>query len=139
MLTQMQQAFCEYYIANHNATQAAIQAGYSKKTAYSQGQRLLKNVEIKKYLEEAENKASMGRIASAKDILEFWTTVMQDAEKPLKDRISASKMLAEFRGLFDGRGDENKTNSAGGVVIVDDVPQEGEEYVNQESDIEETT
>ena len=52
MLTPKQQAFCEHYIACHNATQAAVLAKYSEKTAYSQGQRLLKNVEIKKYLQE---------------------------------------------------------------------------------------
>lgn len=39
--------FAEVYIANGgNATDAAIKAGYSAKTAYSQGQRLLKNVEV---------------------------------------------------------------------------------------------
>jgi len=41
-------AFAEAYIVNgNNATQAAITAGFSPKTAYSQGQRLLKNVELK--------------------------------------------------------------------------------------------
>lgn len=43
-----QELFCLHYASTLNATQAAIQAGYSAKTAYSQGQRLLKNVEIKK-------------------------------------------------------------------------------------------
>lgn len=41
-----QQKFCDYYLQSGNATEAAIKAGYSKKTAYSIGQRLLKNVEI---------------------------------------------------------------------------------------------
>lgn len=44
-----QELFFKHYISNKlNATQAALSAGYSKKTAYSQGQRLLKNVEVKK-------------------------------------------------------------------------------------------
>jgi phage terminase small subunit len=39
--------FVEAYLTNgHNATQAAISAGYSAKTAGSQGQRLLKDVDI---------------------------------------------------------------------------------------------
>lgn len=42
--------FCEEYLKDNNATQAAIRAGYSKKTAGSQGQRLLKNVEIEEYV-----------------------------------------------------------------------------------------
>lgn len=44
--TPRQEKFMEEYIMLDNATQAAKNAGYSEKTAYSQGQRLLKNVEI---------------------------------------------------------------------------------------------
>jgi phage terminase small subunit len=44
--TPRQEKFIEEYIMLDNATQAAKNAGYSEKTAYSQGQRLLKNVEI---------------------------------------------------------------------------------------------
>ena len=47
-------AFVNCYLANgHNATQAAIAAGYSPKTAYSQGQRLLKDVETSAALAKA--------------------------------------------------------------------------------------
>lgn len=41
-----QTRFVQEYLIDTNATQAAIRAGYSKKTAYSQGQRLLKNAEV---------------------------------------------------------------------------------------------
>ncbi|WP_161935081.1 terminase small subunit, partial [Lactococcus lactis] len=40
-LTEKQKRFCDEYIKLGNATQAAINAGYSKRTARSQGQRLL--------------------------------------------------------------------------------------------------
>lgn len=39
--------FAQEYVVDRNATQAAIRAGYSEKTAYSQGERLLKKVEVK--------------------------------------------------------------------------------------------
>ena len=45
-LTAKQRAFVREYLIDLNATQAATRAGYSAKTAYSQGERLLKNVEI---------------------------------------------------------------------------------------------
>jgi phage terminase small subunit len=45
-LNLKQQRFVAEYLVDKNATQAAIRAGYSQRTAYSQGQRLLKNVEI---------------------------------------------------------------------------------------------
>jgi phage terminase small subunit len=41
-----QSAFVNEYLFDLNATQAAIRAGYSAKTAYSQGERLLKNAEV---------------------------------------------------------------------------------------------
>ena len=51
--------FVQTYIANgNNATQAAITAGYSAKTAYSQGQRLLKNDEISKQLANAAQRVA---------------------------------------------------------------------------------
>lgn len=45
-LTAKQAQFVAEYLIDLNATQAAIRAGYSAKTAYSQGQRLLTNVEV---------------------------------------------------------------------------------------------
>lgn len=64
--------FCKEYLIDLNATQAAIRTGYSKRTAYSQGQRLLKNVEIK------------GRI------------VYLQAKLAIKTGISAEMVVKEF-------------------------------------------
>lgn len=49
-LNPKQQRFCEEYVIDLNATQAAIRAGYSEKTAYSIGQENLKKPEIEKYI-----------------------------------------------------------------------------------------
>jgi phage terminase small subunit len=57
-MNSQQQQFVDEYLVDLNATQAAIRAGYSEKTAYSQGQRLLKNVEIAKAVQEAMGKRS---------------------------------------------------------------------------------
>lgn len=51
-LTEKQLIFAKEYLVSMNATESAIKAGYSKKTAYSQGCRLLKNVKIKQYIDE---------------------------------------------------------------------------------------
>ena len=45
-LTAKQQRFCDEYLIDLNATQAAIRAGYSEKTACEQGARLLTNVKV---------------------------------------------------------------------------------------------
>ena len=49
-----QEAFVREYAIDLNATKAAIRAGYSEKTAYSQGQRLLKNVEVSAAIENTQ-------------------------------------------------------------------------------------
>mgnify|MGYP003088201881 CR=1 FL=1 len=57
-MTDKQKRFCEEYLIDLNATQAAIRAGYKEKTAYSQGQRLLKKVEVQKQIEEGKKNLS---------------------------------------------------------------------------------
>ena len=46
-LTAQQRSFVAAYIQHKNATQAAIDAGYSRKTAQQQGSRLLSNAVVK--------------------------------------------------------------------------------------------
>lgn len=55
-LNEKQIRFCQEYVIDLNATQAAIRAGYSSKTAYSQGQRLLKHVEAKQVIDKLRAK-----------------------------------------------------------------------------------
>jgi phage terminase small subunit len=50
-MNEKQATFAREYIIDLNATQAAIRAGYAENTAYSQGQRLLKHVEVAKAIE----------------------------------------------------------------------------------------
>lgn len=62
MLSTKQTVFVEAYLANgFNATKAALHAGYSPKSAYSQGQRLLKNVEIAQEISKRLAEAAMSR------------------------------------------------------------------------------
>ncbi len=51
-LTPKQQRFCEEYPLDLCATRAAIRAGYSEKTAMSIGSRLLRNVNVQKFLRQ---------------------------------------------------------------------------------------
>lgn len=52
-LTPKQERFVEEYLIDLNATQAAIRAGYSPKTANEQGSRLLANVSIRACIDQA--------------------------------------------------------------------------------------
>jgi len=97
-MTARQRAFVEAY--TDNATEAAIKAGYSPKTAYSQGQRLLKNVEIAQAIRERENERNNPHIATREKRQQFWTRVMNDPNEDMKDRLTASKLLGQSEGDF---------------------------------------
>lgn len=68
-LTAKQAVFVAEYLVDLNATQAAIRAKYSRKTAEQQGSRLLRNVQVKAAVEVAlaERKARLG--VKADDVL----------------------------------------------------------------------
>ena len=51
-VTEKQKLFCEEYLIDLNATQAALRAGYSEKTAYSIGNENLKKPEIQEYIQK---------------------------------------------------------------------------------------
>lgn len=99
-LTPKQQAFADYYIECGNATEAAKNAGYSEKTARSQGQRLLTNVDVSAYIADRMKALAEKRIASADEAMEFLTSVMRGEIKDqfgldaaLSDRIKACEGL----------------------------------------------
>lgn len=110
MLSIKQQKFCEYYVELGNATEAAKRAGYSEKTAYSQGQRMLKNVETRNFIEELTQSSKSARIATADEVLEFFAAVMRDKEEATKNRLKAAENLAKRYGMdkpSETCGDEN--------------------------------
>src|SRR5436190_3999556 len=57
-LTAKQQRFCEEYLIDLNATQAAIRAGYSEKTAMEQGYQLLQKTSVQGSIQECQKKLS---------------------------------------------------------------------------------
>lgn len=108
-----QQKFCDYYLQSCNATDAAKKAGYSERTAYSIGEENLKKPEIKKYLAEHGEKAHKERIASANEVLEFWSETMRDEKQTRKDRLRASENLGKRYRLLEpekGLEEQNPIN-----------------------------
>lgn len=83
-LTGKQARFVEEYPVDSNATQAAIRAGYSEKTAYSAGQRLLKDVEIKAAIDAKRKKVSEKLEITRERILEEYARIgFSDIRKTL--------------------------------------------------------
>lgn len=99
-LTPKQTKFIDEYMIDLNASAAAERAGYSKKTAYSQGQRLLKNVVIKDKLakrqEKSAKKAGVTRdeiIADLKQIKDDFKSKGEYPPHALKSIEILNKML----------------------------------------------
>jgi phage terminase small subunit len=76
-MTAKQQRFCDEYLIDLNATQAAIRAGYSKKTAYSIGVENLKKPEIKKYIADRMAEKDAALIADQDEVLKYLTSVLR--------------------------------------------------------------
>ena len=113
-LTEKQLAFCEFYIECGNATEAAKKAGYSKKTAYSVGSENLKKPEISAYIENRLEEQRAKRIASADEVMEFFSAVMRgevkdafDLDPALDTRIAAGK---EIMKRYNAAADRNRTS-----------------------------
>ena len=68
-ITERQRRFVDAYLVDPNATQAAIAAGYSRKTANEQGARLLANVSIANEIRRRQDARSATAKLTADDVL----------------------------------------------------------------------
>ena len=89
-MTEKQKMFCMEYTQDMNATQAAIRAGYSEKTAYSQGHDLLKKPEIKAVID-----AILAKRAKDIELDEDWCL---RRFKEISDRCMQKEAVMEFNG-----------------------------------------
>lgn len=142
-MTKKQKRFCDEYLIDLNATQAAIRAGYSPNSAKQIGQENLTKPDIKTYIEEQLAKMHNEKIADAEEVIKYLTSVMRGestAEVVVvegqgegfssartmkkspdeKERLKAAELLGKRYSLFT-----DKVNVEGGtkVVIVDDLDE----------------
>ncbi len=122
-LTIKQQRFADEYIISGNATEAAIKAGYSKKTANRIATENLSKLVIKSYIDERLKELSDKKIANQQEVLEYLTSVLRGESssevvviegqgegvskaKPMqkapdeKERLKAAELLGKRMGLF---------------------------------------
>jgi phage terminase small subunit len=125
-LSLKQKRFCEEYMIDLNATQAAMRAGYSPKTANEQGARLLAKVSVQKYLQEqAQTLSEKATLASESVLKRFGKIAFSDIRtyfdkngklKPiheLDDDAAAAIASIEVEELWVGNG---KSRTQVGVV-----------------------
>ena len=126
MLTPKQKAFADYYIECGNQTEAARRAGYKK--PHVQGNQNLDKLSVREYIEERKKQIEDSRIASAAEIMQYFTSVMRGEVKdqfgldaPLAERTKAAVELAKRKV------DVAQKTDTGGIVIVNNIPRPGKE------------
>lgn len=119
-----QQKFADEYIICGNATQAAIAAGYSKRSAKQTGSRLLEHPNVKAYIEERLKALESEKIAEQDEVLQFLTSVMRgevteevpimvgdgvqevrEINASIKDRSRAAELLGKRWGSWTDKVD----------------------------------
>lgn len=98
-MNQKQEVFVNEYMKAGNATQAAIKAGYSEKTAYSIGQRLLKNVEINKEIKQRQKQTTeQAEITTINIIKHVYQIALFSKNETIK--LKAYDMLLKHTGGY---------------------------------------
>jgi phage terminase small subunit len=99
-LNDRQRRFIEEYLIDMNGTQAAIRAGYSKKTANEQASRLLANVNIKSALAAAQQRVAKRVEVSQDWVLSNLKTVTERCMQvaPVLDRKGSPVLVENAEG-----------------------------------------
>lgn len=135
-MTLKQQRFADEYIITGNATQAAIKAGYSKKTAKVIANENLTKPYIKKYIDERLAQLESEKIASQQEVLSYLSSVMRgemteqtlrsvgesgqviaEIDVGAKDRIKAAELLGKRYKLWM---DKSEVEVTGTVVFMNE-------------------
>ncbi len=135
-MTNKQKRFADEYLVDCNATQAAVRAGYSKKTARSIGQENLTKPDVKAYIDEQLAQMHDKNIADTEEVMQYLTSVLRgqseseivvvegtgdgcsDARKMMKapdekERLKAAELLGKRYGIFT-----DKVNLKGTVPVI---------------------
>lgn len=134
-----QKRFCDEYLIDCNATQAAIRAGYSPKTAKVTGAKMLTNANLKAYIDEQLERIHNEKTADVQEVLEYLTAVMRgqhteqtlqligdgvqkiaDIDVSAKERLKAAELIGKRYGMFK----DNVNLGESRVIIVSDVPED---------------
>lgn len=131
-LTPRQQKFCDEYLISGNATEAAIKAGYSRKTAKQTGSENLAKPDLRAYIDEQLAKIHSAKIADAEEVMKYLTSVMRgehteqvlklvgegvqtvtDIDVSAKERLKAAELIGKRYGLFT-----DKVGLEGAVPVI---------------------
>ena len=135
-MTAKQMRFCDEYLIDLNATQAAIRAGYSEKNARNIASENLAKPNIKEYIEARMAEKESSLIASQDEVLKYLTSVLRGETQSEvvvvesigdfmseartmkkapdeKERLKAAELLGKRYGLY-----KDKVDVEGAIPVV---------------------
>lgn len=146
-MNKKQKLFCDEYLIDVNATQAAIRAGYSEKTAYSIGVENLKKPELKEYIDNKMKEKEDILIAKQDEVLKYLTSVLRgessseeiviegtgdgcsEARKikkapSEKDRLRAAELLGKRYSLFTDKVEHNGNINNSSAILLESISRQ---------------
>ena len=123
-MTPRQRKFCDEYLISGNATDAAIKAGYSPKTAKQTGSENLAKPDLKAYIETELEKLHSAKIADAEEVMKYHTEEipilcgdggqeLTQKEVGAKERLKAAELIGKRYGMFT-----DKVGVEGAVPVI---------------------
>lgn len=130
VMTEKQKRFCDEYIIDLNATQAAIRAGYAEKYAHTNASKLLQNPNVKEFISNRMAEKEKELIADQNEVLKYLTSVMRgESQSEIvvvegtgegtscathiqkapdeKERLKAAELLGKRYGLYTEENEKN--------------------------------
>jgi hypothetical protein len=117
-LTEKQKRFVAEYLIDLNATQAAMRAGYSPKTANEQGARLLANASVRQMVAEGAQKRIRKAEVTAQDVIDgLYKEATREGDGASHGaRVSAWGLLGKYHKLFT---DRIEADISGDLMVTD--------------------
>lgn len=129
-MTAKQKRFCDEYLIDLNATQAAIRSGYSVKYANTNASKLLQNTTVKEYIDKRMAEKESELIADQNEVLKYLTSVLRgesqseiivveglgegvsearrmDKAPDEKERLKAAELLGKRYGLYTDKVEQS--------------------------------
>ena len=101
-LTAKQQRFCDEYLIDLNATQAAIRAGYSEKTAAVIATENLRKPNIAEYIKIRMDEKEKGLIADQNEVMKYLSAVMR-REKTESVVVTLKRETSTYKPDAEGK------------------------------------
>ena len=106
-MTERETLFAQVLVSGKTKKQAAIDAGYSAKSAGAQASALLRKPKVAAFIQDLEEEASLAAGVTKTFIVSELKSIAEDMDAPASARVQALTKLGDILGMFPTRIDAN--------------------------------